>query len=38
MVWIRGENKEKALEAIFTIEKESHTIGLTEKIEKMLGE
>ena len=38
LVWIRGENKEKALEAILTIEKESHTVGLTEKIEKMLGE
>jgi exosome complex component RRP4 len=38
LVWIRGENKEKAIEAILTIEKESHTIGLTEKIEKMLNE
>jgi len=38
LVWIRGENKAKAIEAILTIEKESHTIGLTEKIEKMLGE
>jgi len=37
-VWIRGEDKAKAIEAILTIEKESHTIGLTEKIEKMLGE
>jgi exosome complex RNA-binding protein Rrp4 len=38
LVWIRGENKAKAIEAILTIEKESHTVGLTEKIEKMLGE
>jgi len=38
LVWIRGEDKTKAIEAILTIEKESHTIGLTEKIEKMLGE
>lgn len=38
LVWIRGENKEKAIEAIKTIEKDSHTVGLTEKIEKMLGE
>ncbi|MBI2005218.1 MAG: RNA-binding protein [Candidatus Aenigmarchaeota archaeon] len=38
LVWIRGEDKGKAIEAILTIEKESHTIGLTEKIEKMLGE
>ena len=37
IVWIRGENKAKAIEAILTIEKESHTVGLTEKIEKMLG-
>lgn len=37
-VWIRGLNKAKVIEAILTIEKESHTIGLTEKIEKMLGE
>lgn len=38
LVWIRGEDKGKAIEAILTIERESHTIGLTEKIEKMLGE
>ncbi len=37
VVWIRGENKSKAIEAILTIEKESHVAGLTEKIEKMLG-
>jgi exosome complex component RRP4 len=36
LVWIRGDNKAKAIEAILTIERESHTIGLTEKIEKML--
>jgi len=38
VIWIRGERKDKAIEAILTIEKESHIIGLTEKIEKMLGE
>ncbi len=37
LVWIRGEDKAKAIEAILTIEKESHTVGLTEKIEKMLA-
>lgn len=37
LIWLRGENKEKAVEAILTIEKESHTYGLTEKIEKMLS-
>jgi len=37
VVWIRGVDKAKAIEAILTIERESHTIGLTEKIEKMLG-
>lgn len=36
-VWIRGENKELAIEAILTIDRESHTAGLTEKIEKMVG-
>ena len=38
LVWIKGEHKDKAIQAILTIEKESHTVGLTEKIEKMLGE
>lgn len=38
IVWLRGENKTKAIEAILTIERESHTTGLTEKIEKLLGE
>jgi exosome complex component RRP4 len=37
IVWIRGENKAKAIEAILTINRESHRIGLTYKIEKMLG-
>lgn len=37
LVWIKGENKAKAIEAILKIEEESHTIGLTEKIEKMLA-
>jgi exosome complex component RRP4 len=36
-VWIRGDNKALAMEAILTIDRESHTMGLTEKIEKMLG-
>ena len=38
IIWLRGERKDKAIEAILTVEKESHIIGLTEKIEKMLGE
>jgi len=38
IIWIRGERKDKAIEAILTIENESHIIGLTERIEKMLGE
>ncbi len=38
LVWIRGVNKAKAIEAVLTVERESHTTGLTEKIEKMLGE
>jgi exosome complex component RRP4 len=36
VVWIRGEDKTKAIETILTVEKESHTVGLTEKIEGML--
>ena len=38
VIWIRGENKAKAIEAILMIEKESHAAGLTERIEGMLGE
>ncbi|MFH1623483.1 MAG: exosome complex RNA-binding protein Rrp4 [Candidatus Aenigmatarchaeota archaeon] len=37
VIWMRGENKAKAIEAILTIERESHTTGLTEKIANMLG-
>jgi exosome complex component RRP4 len=37
VIWIRGGKKEKAIEAILTIEKEAHIVGLTEKIAKMLG-
>jgi len=38
IVWIRGLNKAKVIEAILKIEKESHVVGLTEKIENMLSE
>jgi len=38
IIWIRGGDKAKAIRAILTIEKESHVIGLTEKIEKMLSD
>ena len=38
VIWIRGKDKAKAIKAILTIEKEAHTVGLTEKIDKMLGE
>jgi exosome complex component RRP4 len=37
IVWLKGLNKARAIEAILAIEKESHIIGLTEKIEKMLS-
>lgn len=37
VIWVRGDNKSKAIEAILTIEKESQSAGLTEKIEKMLS-
>lgn len=36
VIWIKGGNKEKAIKAILTIEKEAHAVGLTEKISKML--
>ena len=38
LIWIKGKNVEKAIEAILTIEKESHIYGLTNKIERMLSE
>jgi len=38
VVWIRGDNKQKAIEAIMTIQRESHSSGLTDRIEKMLSE
>ncbi len=38
LIWIRGEDKAKAIEAIMTIERESHTTGLTDKVEKLLNE
>ncbi len=37
VIWVKGENKDKAIEAILTVEKESNSTGLTEKIEKLLG-
>lgn len=38
IIWVKGKNEAKAIEAILTIEKESHIYGLTDKIQKMLGE
>ncbi len=38
LIWIRGEDKAKAIETILTVERESHTTGLTEKVERMLGD
>lgn len=37
VVWIRGEKAGLAARAIKTIDTESHTSGLTEKVERMLG-
>ncbi len=37
VIWIKGEKKDRAIEAILTIERESHFLGLTEKIERMLS-
>lgn len=36
LIWIKNGEKTKAIQAILTIERESHLIGLTEKIERML--
>jgi len=38
VIWIRGDQKDKVIEAILTIERESHIVGLTDKIEKLLSE
>jgi exosome complex component RRP4 len=38
LIWVKGENVQKVIEAISLIEKESHFFGLTEKIKKMLSE
>ncbi len=37
VIWIDGTDKAKAIEAILTIEKESHMRGLTDKINQLLG-
>ncbi len=40
-IWIKGSRRKdelKAIRAIYTIEKESHTSGLTDKIKRMLGD
>lgn len=38
VIWVKGRDMSKAIEAILLIEKESHIIGLTEKVERMFGE
>ncbi len=38
IVWVSGENIEKAIKAIKFIEEKSHIFGLTDEISKMLGE
>lgn len=37
LVWLKGENEKAAIEAIETVERESHTSGLTERIANLLG-
>jgi len=37
LVWVSGENVEKAIKAIELIEKKSHTYGLTDEISKLLS-
>jgi exosome complex component RRP4 len=36
VVWIKGEKEGLAVEAILTVERESHTIGLTDRISELL--
>ena len=36
IIWLRGENIQKAVDAILKIEKEAHTSGLTNRIERFL--
>ncbi len=38
VVWVKGEKESLAVEAILTVERESHTIGLTDRISKLLEE
>lgn len=38
LIWVKGDNMDKAVEAIMTVDRESNSVGLTERIEKMLGE
>ena len=38
VIWIKGKDKSKVIKALLTIDREAHVFGLTEKIEKMLGE
>ena len=37
LVWVSGENVDKAIKAIKTIEQKSHIFGLTEEISKLLS-
>jgi exosome complex component RRP4 len=37
IIWLKGGNIAKAVEVIKKVERESHTSGLTQKIEKILG-
>jgi exosome complex component RRP4 len=37
VVWLKGDNLQKAIQAILMIERESHIYGLTEKIQKFLS-
>ena len=37
IIWLKGENVQKAVDAIFKIEKEAHISGLTDRIQKFLA-
>jgi len=37
LIWVKGENRHKAVETILKIEEYAHTVGLTNKIEEFLS-
>ena len=36
IVWLKGEKESLAVKAVLTIENESHTVGLTDRVSQLL--